>query len=251
MATIESLYRYPIKGLSPDRIERAELSIAMGLPGDRRFAIAHGATAADRAAPEWLPKSNFLQLARNERLARLKTTFDPASETLTIERDGKVVLRAQLGDVSGRMLVEEFFAAYLGQEARGAPKLLAGDDATFTDSADQLLSLIGLASVQDIARVAGAGIDKLRFRANVYLAETRAWEEFGWVGREARLGQARIRVIERIGRCAATNVNPTSGARDLNIPLTLERAFGHADCGVFAQVIAGGAVRQGDPLIVE
>lgn len=248
MALVESLYCYPVKGLSPQRLERATLGAGNGMPGDRRFAIAHGAAAVDRAGPEWLPKSNFLQLSRNERLARLSTSFDAASETLSIERDGKVVLRAHLGEASGRMLVEQFLAAYMGPEARGAPKLLAGGDATFTDSSDKLLSLIGLGSVQDVARVTGASVDKLRFRANVYLDGTRAWEEFGWVGCAARLGEARIRIVERIGRCAATNVNPATAARDLNIPLTLERAFGHADCGVFAEVIEGGAVNAGDKL---
>jgi hypothetical protein len=251
MATVASLYRYPVKGLTPEKIARATLAAGGGMPNDRRYAIAHGATAVDPAAPAWLPKSNFLQLSRNERLARLATRFDDASETLTVERDGKTVLRAQLGEPAGRMVVEQFFAAFMAGEARGAPRLLAGDHATFTDSAAKLISIIGLASVRDIARVVGADVDERRFRANVYLAETRPWQEFDWVGRTARLGAARIRFVERIGRCAATNVNPASAARDLNIPLTLERAFGHADCGVFAEVLEGGPVAAGDPFTLD
>jgi len=53
-------------------------------------------------------------------------------------------------------------------------------------------------------------------------------------------------VIKRIVRCAATNVDPETGVRDLSIPDTLMRSFGHADCGVYAEVVAGGEVAVGD-----
>ncbi len=70
----------------------------------------------------------------------------------------------------------------------------------------------------------------------------RAWEELGWVGREIAIGPARLQVINRIGRCAATNVDPATAERDMNLPNTLQRAFGHADMGVYAKVIGSGLV---------
>ena len=59
---------------------------------------------------------------------------------------------------------------------------------------------------------------------------------------------ARVKVVKRIVRCAATNVEPDTGIRDLAIPRTLMQAFGHADCGVYAQVVSGGEVKVGDEL---
>jgi uncharacterized protein YcbX len=49
-------------------------------------------------------------------------------------------------------------------------------------------------------------------------------------------------------RCAATNVDPETAARDLNIPHTLMRSYGHADCGVYAEVVNDGSVTVGDAI---
>lgn len=110
------------------------------------------------------------------------------------------------------------------------------------------LTIIGLATIADLERVLGRPVDPLRFRANLYLQGTPAWAEFDWVGRDVLAGSARLNVAERIGRCAATNVEPGTGRRDMAIPQTLERAFGHADCGVLATVVGDGSLAPGDSL---
>ena len=86
----------------------------------------------------------------------------------------------------------------------------------------------------------------LRFRANLYLRGWPAWHEFDLLGQTLAIGEARLKVVKRITRCAAINVDPDTAARDLNIPHTLMRRFDHADCGVYAEVIAGGAIAAGD-----
>jgi uncharacterized protein YcbX len=55
-------------------------------------------------------------------------------------------------------------------------------------------------------------------------------------------------VVEPIGRCAATTVNPESGERDLDIPKLLARHFGHVICGVYAEIIADGEISNGAEL---
>ena len=47
-------------------------------------------------------------------------------------------------------------------------------------------------------------------------------------------------------RCAATNVNPETAERDMNLPLTLRKGFGHMDMGVYAKVVSGGQIAPGD-----
>ena len=86
----------------------------------------------------------------------------------------------------------------------------------------------------------------MRFRANLYLRGWPAWHEFDLLGQTLAIGEARLKVVKRTMRCAAINVDPDTAARDLNIPHTLMRRFGHADCGVYAEVVAGGAVADGD-----
>ena len=94
--TLTHIYRHPVKGLSPEPLERVALTPGLGLPQDRRFAIGHGRSGFDPAAPVHVSKSNFLMLARNEKLARLKTRFNDAANILTVEQDGLTALQARL-----------------------------------------------------------------------------------------------------------------------------------------------------------
>lgn len=244
--TLAQIYRYPVKGLTPEPLSRVALSPGQGLPQDRRFALAHGSTSFDVAAPTWMPKTKFLMLMRNERLARLRTHFDEASGVLTVQRDGKTVASGNILSQTGRTIIEEFFAAYMGAEALGAPKLLEAPGHMFSDVARKVASIIGLASIRDLERVARAPVDPRRFRANFYFDGGTPWQEFDWVDREFRIGGVRLRGIKRIERCAATNVDPETGARDLNIPLTLQRGFRHMNTGIYAEILDAGDVRIGD-----
>jgi hypothetical protein len=68
-----------------------------------------------------------------------------------------------------------------------------------------------------------------------------------WLAAEIAIGKsARLKVVKRIQRCAATEVDPETGIRDLAIPRTLMDSFGHADCGIYAEVTAGGDIAVGD-----
>src|SRR3981081_4658250 len=100
--TISAIYRYPVKGLSPEKLQSAALTPGRCLPHDRRFAVALPATRFDPQRPEWLSKTLFVMLMRDEKLARLHTRFDGETDELTVERDGTTVLRERLGDAEGR-----------------------------------------------------------------------------------------------------------------------------------------------------
>jgi hypothetical protein len=56
----------------------------------------------------------------------------------------------------------------------------------------------------------------------------------------------KLKVVKRIVRCAATEVDPATGIRDLPVPRIIMDTYDHMDCGIYAEVIAGGAVAQGD-----
>ena len=244
--TLAQIYRYPVKGLTPEPLQRVTVSPGQGLPQDRRFALAHGSTDFDVAQPTWMPKTRFLMLMRNERLARLRTRFAEASGVLTVQRDGKTVATGNILSQTGRTIIEEFFAAYMGSEALGAPKLLEAPGHMFSDVARKVTSVIGLASIRDLERVVRDSVDPRRFRANFYFDGGAPWQEFDWVGREFHIGGVRLRGVKRIERCAATNVNPETGERDLNIPLTLQRGFQHIDMGIYAEVLDAGDIALGD-----
>jgi uncharacterized protein YcbX len=246
IASVARLWRYPIKGLSAQDLASVELSAGAGLPHDRRFAITHGASTFDAAAPAWRPKTNFVMLARNERLAALETSFDEITQALTIFRAGRQVARGELSSVVGRTLIEQFLAAYLRGEIPGSPKLVEAPGHMFSDAEEKLVSIINRASVVDLERVAKCPVDPRRFRGNVLLDGLPAWAEAEWVGRRVMIGGAQLVAVSRIARCAAINVNPATGVRDANLVRALFRGFGHEECGVYARVIAGGRVAVGD-----
>jgi uncharacterized protein YcbX len=245
---IANLYRHPVKGLTPEPLTRVDLTPGEGLPHDRRFAIAHGATRFDPSAPEWMPKTSFLMLMKDERLAKLRTRFDDATGVLTVERDGKSVARGNLADATGRTVLEQFFGAYLKAESRGAPKIVSAPGHMFSDVAAKVVSIIGLASIADLERVVRAPVDPRRFRANVYFAGGRPWEEMQWVGRRIAIGDVSLEVVKPITRCAATNVNPETAERDLNLPLSLQQGFGHPNMGIYARVLTPGPIAVGDAI---
>ena len=88
--SVAAICRYPIKGLSPEPLERVALTSGESLPQDRRFAIARASTRFDPEQPKWLPKTDFFMLMRDEKLAQLRTRFYEQSGLLTIERDGQM-----------------------------------------------------------------------------------------------------------------------------------------------------------------
>jgi len=249
-ASVAGLYRYPVKGLTPEPLDAVGLSPGQTLPLDRAFAIENGPTGFDPAAPRYLPKTRFLMLMRNERLAALDTRLDDATRTLTIRRDGKVVAEGRLDTPEGRAAIEAFFDAYEADELRGPAKVLSAPGFSFSDMAAKVVSLINLESVRDLGARIGAEVHPLRFRGNIYVEGLPAWSELDLVDRRITIGDVVLEGVQRIVRCAATNVNPDTAERDMNIPKALSHLYDHGDCGTYFRVVEGGEMRMGDTLRV-
>ncbi|HMA56037.1 MAG TPA: MOSC N-terminal beta barrel domain-containing protein, partial [Pseudolabrys sp.] len=177
-ASVRAIYRYPVKGLSPQGLERARLTPGQTVPADRLYAIENGPCGFDPAAPAYFPKQRFLMLMRNERLAALRTEYDEATHTLTIRWQGGDAAHGDLRTAQGRGAIERFFASYCADELRGPPRILHAAGHSFSDVAKKVVSIINLASVAAIENAVGAPVDPLRFRGNIYIAGWLAWHEF-------------------------------------------------------------------------
>jgi uncharacterized protein YcbX len=250
---IASLHRYPVKGLSPERLPQAKLATGAYFPGDRLFAIENGPSGFDPQQPAHQPKIKFLMLMRNESLARLATHYEDTTGELVIQEGGREAIRGDLATREGRLAIEAFFRRFMPAELHGPPKLLTAPEGfRFTDSRTGFVSLINLASVRSLEEAIGAPVDPLRFRGNLHVDGLEPWAEFDLVGRTiATPSGVRLHVTKRIVRCAATNVDPATGLRDLEIPNALMQTYGHFDCGVYAEVITGGLIAEGDRFTVE
>jgi len=247
--TLSTIYRYPVKGLNGEALEETLLEAGEGIPHDRRFALAHAASQFNRDNPEWMPKRHFLQLQRDERLAMLETKFDPDSGVLTVSRNGHQVARGDITQPLGRALVEQFLQAFIPPGPRGNPHFVEVPGRMLSDVPDKFVSIVNLASGKDIERVARGPVAPRRFRANLHLDGLPAWAELSWAGKQIAIGEARLEVAEIIGRCAATEVNPDTGERDLHMLHTLQQGFGHTHCGVYARVTSGGRIKKGDAVV--
>ena len=248
--TVSALYRYPVKGLSPEALQSVTCTAGETFPCDRIYAIENGPNRFDPANPKHLPKVSYLMLMRDERLATLQTQFDDATDTLTVLRDGKQVARGQLNTPTGRMIIEQFMSAYMNFSLRGAPKVVSAPGHSFSDVPVKVVHIVNLASVRELERATRNTVDPLRFRANIYIDGVEPWEEFKWLDKQIESGAAKFSVIDRTQRCDATNVNPSKGIRDMAIPTALQRHWGHSDFGIYAKISGDGEVRVGDTFTI-
>lgn len=245
MPVLKNIYRYPIKGLSAQPLTRIDLEARKPIPYDRIFAMVRPGAPFDTSEPKWGKKGLFVMLMLEEALARVRTTLDVDTMQLTIRQDNHQRLAADLRDDRGRASVEEFFWQ-LVPSFRSAPTLVRSRDGHFMDKPDNVISLINLATVRSLEQQWGYRIDPLRFRANFYIDGAEPWEEFDWVGSDIRIGDTLFRVDRRNGRCGATNVNPETGRRDLDLPSSLRAAFGHKDLGIYLVAREAGRLAVGD-----
>jgi GntR family transcriptional regulator/MocR family aminotransferase len=247
MTAVSNLYVYPIKGLSPQDLPRADVAAGLPFRRDREFALARPSSSLDREDPKWAKKGNFAMLMLDEGLARVSTRLNLDDLGLKIEGPDQRRLEAQLDREEDRRAIEFFFWSLLpGFPA--APVLVRSRGGHFMDKPDNVISLINLASVRALEQRWGVTIDPLRFRANIYIDGAAPFAEFGWVGNEIKIGGLTFAVDRRNGRCGATNVNPATAVRDLDIPGSLRATFGHKDLGVYLIAKDRGAISVGDTL---
>ena len=245
---VEYLYRYPVKGLTAEALDAAEVEPDGCIPWDRAFALAQGDSGFDPAAPRWLQKTNFMCAARNAKVAGLASVFEPRDGMLTIRAaDGATVSANALSD-SGRARIAAFLTAYLGDEARGQPHFEYVAGHSFCDQRGKVVSLINMASLRDYEAKVGARRHRRRFRANVWFSGAPAWTERDWVGQQIQLGGAVLRITKGIVRCPATEVNPETAERDANPVEELRSLYGHTELGIHAMVVEGGRFAVGDGL---
>ena len=195
-------------------------------------------------------------LMLDESLACVQTYLDVETMQLTVRRQsgkdsprGECLLSVDLNTREGREAVEAFFRHQVPKH-QAAPQLVHSTDGHFMDKPDNVISCINLATVRSLETEWRQAIHPLRFRANFYIEGARPWEEFDWVGSDIMLGDVLFRVDRRNGRCGATNVDPVTGERDMDIPGSLRKRFGHKDLGVYLVARTGGKVVVGDGVAV-
>jgi uncharacterized protein YcbX len=246
---IVALHRYPIKGFTPEPVTEAILAPDEAFPCDRLFAVENGPSGFDPDAPTFIPKRKFAVLARSALVATVRSRFDESRCWLDADAPGHARFSGGLADEAGRNAFAAWLTPVLAPDEGGPYRLIDGRGHRFLDDPAGHVSVLNLASVRDLADRIGRPLDPLRFRANVHVEGWPGWAENAMGGEALRLGGAEVAVLRPITRCAATEVDPTTAARDRPIPADLHRLYGHVWCGVYVQVARGGPVRVGDRVV--
>jgi uncharacterized protein YcbX len=249
---IAALYRHPVKGFTPQALDAVRLEAGAFFPGDRVYAVEDGPSGFDPKAPRHISKMKFAALVKIPELARARTLYDEETGDLSVTAEGFPPFHGRLTTEAGRDAFARWLEAFLEEEAPeetyGAFRVLkAPEGHGFMNSNNGLVSILNLDSVRDLERASGQPIDPARFRANVWVEGWGAWSEYGLgVGRPLRLGAAELKLRDDIVRCLATHVNPRQGVRDLDVMGALKAHVGHIYCGIYAEVVKGGAVAVGE-----
>ncbi len=246
MSTVQSIYRYPVKGLAGQRLDSVSLTPGEAIPMDRAFAIKHGQTVFDPDNPVYMSKTKFLALMTHAELAAFKAGFSDDGTRMTLTRGGDVVFDGNLTDAADAAELETLMATHVGDRAKGAPKLVSAEGHMFSDVPEKCLSVLNLASVKALSDKVGVALDPLRFRANLHLDGLPAWAERDWQDGELfKAGDTMLRVMSQITRCNATNVNLETAEVDQNLPKTLMKQFSANLMGVYFLVEQGGIIKTG------
>jgi uncharacterized protein YcbX len=265
-ATVTALYRYPVKGFTPEPREHLDVLATGRIAGDRVLAFLLGDAPAEPPqlieGEGWWPKTNMLALVNTPALARLTLRWDEGARRMVITEGSHVLVDATLDD-AGRARAAETIGAWaaaqdeqpdLGRPGR-LPLRLIGDGVTarYQDGALGRVSLHGRGSLAALGRaLEDDDLDERRFRSNIVLDGTAPWEELGWAGGVIRIGAVTFDVLAPAKRCLATHASPTEGVRDREVLTTLVREF-QQDAPSFAIMMLpreGGSVRLGDEVSV-
>jgi uncharacterized protein YcbX len=230
---VEELWRFPVKSLQGERLDRAAV-VSDGLAGDRRFAIVDAETGLALTARR-VPQLLF---------ASARLVGDDLEITLP---DGSVAteddaLSAWLGRpvllVDGRVKSDAMSAECPVDETEVDWFSYEGGEGAFHDAPIWRVSLISKATL-------GAW-DRRRFRANVVLDGE---GEDALVGGDVRLGDAVLHVESPIVRCVMiTRPQPDGIERDVDVLRTINRDRGSC-IAIGATVRSPGDVRVGHELV--
>ena len=228
---IAGLWRYPVKSMAGEALPSVEVSWH-GLAGDRRWAFIR----------DGLVNSGFPWLTLRERseMSAYRPSFvDPG-------KPDKSATRVRTPHGAEFDVTDPALAAGLWPQGT---TLLRQDRGVF----DTLpLSLISTRTIADLGASVGADLDVRRFRPNFLLepAGDAPFPEDEWLGRVLRIGELRMRIDKRDGRCVAITIDPDTFERNPEVLRRVGRDRGGC-LGVYGSTVTPGRVALGDAVHLE
>ena len=246
MPEVCAIWRHPIKGHGREALKATGLIKGQTMPWDRRWAVTHEATQTD--GTEWAPCVNYSRGSKVPALMAINACVDEDTGVVTLTHPERPDISFDPNMEQDRFLawVRPLMPANRAQSTG----LHSVPGRGMTDSDYSSVSIINMASHDDLADKMQQDLSPLRWRCNIHLTGFDAWEERNWVGKTLRIGNAELHVEEPILRCLATTANPETGMRDADTLGALKHHWDHQFFGVYAVVTQGGNIEVGQEVVV-
>jgi uncharacterized protein YcbX len=237
IGTIEALFRYPVKSMSGELLEEADMGWH-GLEGDRRLAFRR---VDDQGGFPWLSASRLPELI----------LFAP--RRLGAAADGNLPTHVRTPEGEDLPLFGQELALEVGRRLGSPVEMMHLNRGIFDEAS---LSVITSATVGEIGRLAAQPLDVRRFRPNVLVSTLRSvpFEEDEWVRGVLSFGEtseaAAIGITNRDERCSMVNFDPESARSSTEVLKAIVRVRDNK-VGVYATVIRRGRLAVGQPIFFE
>jgi uncharacterized protein YcbX len=278
--SVVALWRYPVKSMMGEELNAAEVTKA-GLSGDRVYALVDGSdgkVASAKNPRKWPTLFDFRAALAD--VPRTGTTMPPVRITLpdgtvisSEQRDIDQILSTALKrpvtlDIAERdhqagaessvpdarvAMAEEYWPDMDGLDHRDTVTDFGLPQGSFFDAA--VVHVLTTATLDRLRALHPEGrFEVRRFRPNIVIETTKGGTDFvenAWIGRTLAIGDAvRLSITGPCPRCVMTTLSQGDLPRDAGILRTAAR-HNHANVGVYASVLQGGAIRRGDSVSLE
>lgn len=228
---VVGLWRYPVKSMGAETLGAVDVSWH-GFAGDRRWAFIRAGVV--QSGFSW-----FTLRERGDMAHYLPSFVEP-------DRPDKSVTMVRTPEGAVYDVADPALGAALSP---GGLRVIRQDRGVFDTFP---LSLITTQTIERLGQTVGADLDVQRFRPNLLVeaADSEPFPEDAWVGSVLRVGEMRIRVDKRDGRCVVITIDPATTERNPAILRAVaQEREGHL--GVYGSTVTPGRVTVNDPVFIE
>ncbi len=267
VASVVSLWRYPVKSMMGEELNAADVT-QCGLLGDRAYALvdpSNGKVASVKNPRKWGRlfdcRATLAEPPRSSgKIPSVRITLPDGTE-VTSEQGN---LNQILSTVVGREVtfattapqapsLEEYWPDIGGLAHREAITDEAMPSGTFFDCA--VIHMLTTATIDRLRELYSQGrFEVRRFRPNVVVEVAtgeKGFVENAWIGRTIAIGnEVRFNITGPCPRCVMTTWPQGDLPKDPGI-LRAAAQHNQANVGVYAAVVRGGTIRRGDAVRLE
>jgi uncharacterized protein YcbX len=266
--SVVALWRYPVKSMLGEELNATEVT-RRGLVGDRQFAVIDRVTGKVAGAKNPRKWGNFFEFRAaytqtpqaDSKPPEVRLTLPDGSQASSEQPDLVHTLSRALGrevafariesdEGSSKNEAEEYWPDLDGLEFRDTVTDFDLPEGTFFDLA--VVHLLTTSTLDRLRELYPEGrFEARRFRPNIVVSTPgQGFVENDWVGHTIAIGdEVRLQITGTCGRCVMTTLAQGDLPKDAGILRTAAQK-NDANVGVYANVIAGGTIRRGDPVVL-